>query len=75
MRLPDWESAYVPAPKLEDYLLSDVHPVGRSKSLFLKNLGYDNANIGVLEQDLVAVAHEKDVLEIYSTEYGTKYVI
>ena len=75
MKLPNWENAYVPSSKLHGYLLSEVHPVGRAKALFLKNLGYDIRNSGTLEQDLLTFAREDDVTDIFTSEYGTKYVI
>ncbi len=75
MKLPDWESAYVPSEKLNGYLLSEVHPVGRAKALFLKNLGYDNRNSYTLEQDLLTFAREGQVSDTITSEYGTKYVI
>ena len=75
MKLPNWDSAYVPPAKLHGYLLSEVHPVGRAKALFLKNLGYDNRNSGTLERDLCTLAREGDVADTITSEYGTKYVI
>ena len=75
MKLPNSENALVPADKLENYLPSEVHPVGRTKALFLKNLGYDNTDAGALARDLLAIAHEEDVSDVQSSEYGTKYII
>jgi len=49
MKLPNSENAYVPSAKLVEYMLSEIHPIGRAKALFLKNLGYDNTDAGTLE--------------------------
>ena len=75
LRLPNRESAYVAEPKLEGYLLSENHPIGRAKALLLRNLGYDYTNVKLLEQGLIAVAHEQPVVEVIESEYGVKYVI
>ena len=75
MRLPNRESAYVPEPKLDGYLLSENHPVGKAKALLLRNLGYDDTNVNLLEQGLLTVAHEQTVAEVIESEYGVKYVI
>ena len=56
-------------------MLSDIHPVGRAKALFLKNLGYDNTNAELLANDLLKIAREQVVLDVRASEYGTKYII
>lgn len=75
MTLPNRESAYVPSAKLDGYLLSEVHPIGRAKALFLKNLGYDIKDSSTLERDLISIAHEGVLTDTITSEYGTKYVI
>lgn len=61
--------------KLHEYLLSEVHPIGRTNALFLKNLGYDNTNAGTLERDLLNLARAGDLTDSVPSDYGTKYVI
>ena len=75
MKLPNREIAFVPGPKLAAYLSSETHPVGRAKALLMRDLGYDDTNVDLLEQDLIAVAHEQPVAEVIVLEYGVKYVI
>ena len=75
MKLPNFQNAFVPPEKLANYLLSEIHSVGRSKALFLKNLGYDDSDTAILAQDLLTIAREEDVSVIRSSEFGTKYVI
>jgi hypothetical protein len=73
--LPNRESAYVPEPKPNLYLLSETHTTGKSKALLLKNLGYDINNVEQLNQDLLAIANNGDITETVTSEYGTKYII
>ena len=75
MKLPNGESAYVPSAKLSGYLQSEIHPIRKAKALFLKNLGYDITNSSTLERDLLLVAHEGDLEDTITSEYGTKYVV
>jgi len=75
MKLPNRESAYIPPPKLISYLLSETHPVGRSKAKFWRAVGFDETNVAMLERGLIAIAHSEEVKEIVSSPYGVKYVI
>lgn len=75
MKLPYRENAYIPPAKLTEYLLSDAHPVGRSKAKFFRAAGFDETNVTVLEQRLIALAQTEEVKEVVSSPHGTKYVI
>jgi hypothetical protein len=75
MKLPNRENAYIPPPKLHDYLLSKTHSVGRWKAKFFRALGFDETNVDVLEQRLIAIAHSEDVRDVVSLKHGAKYVI
>ncbi len=75
MRLPGAESAVVPAEKLTGYLLSLAHPVGRSKAVFFRALGYDEANAALLAAGLTAIATGNEVAEVEATEFGAKYAV
>lgn len=37
MKLPDKEKAYIPLLKIKDYLLSETHPIGKSKAKFFRS--------------------------------------
>lgn len=75
MKLPNRGNAYIPLSKLKDYLLSETHSVGRSKARWLHSVGFDETNVELLEQRLIAIAHFEDVKEVASSPHGTKYVI
>ncbi len=74
MKLPNAENAIIDADKLQDYLLSPEHPVGRFKAAFFRSLGYSRANWAQLEGDLRLHLSE-DVSDTVETRYGAKYVI
>ncbi|HET6572934.1 MAG TPA: hypothetical protein VFG68_04975 [Fimbriiglobus sp.] len=75
MRLPGAESAVVPVEKLTGYLLSLAHPVGRSKAVFFRALGYDETNAELLTAGLTSIVADNEVAETEATEFGTKYAV
>lgn len=75
MKLPNRERAYIPRAKLEDYLLSETHAVGRSKAKFLRMFGFNKHNIHSLEERLLSIAHAEEVSEVHSSPHGEKYTI
>ncbi len=74
-RLPHAEKAYVPQGKIEDYLLSPTHTVGRAKAAFFATVGFSPSDPAALERGLLSIARHGEVTQQVSTEYGTKYVV
>ncbi len=74
MKMPCCQEAYIPVAKVEKYLLSETHAVGRSKAKFFKKYGFNLENVDLLEQGLLTIAYD-EVTEILLSPYGTKYVI
>lgn len=75
MKLPHKEKAYIPLLKIKDYLLSETHPIGKSKAKFFRSLGFNETNIDLLKQGLLTIAHTEDVKEEVSSIHGVKYII
>ena len=75
MKLPNAEAAFIDADKLQDYLLSPEHPVGRFKAAFFRTLGYSRENWAQFESDLRELHLSEDVSDIVESRYGVKYVI
>jgi hypothetical protein len=75
MRMPEAEHAYVPEAKLSGYLLATGHPVGQAKARFFRGLGFDESNVAVLEQALIAIAQNEEVQTSETSPHGTKYVV
>jgi hypothetical protein len=74
MKLPRPERAVIPRDKIEAYLLSPVHPVGRHKAAFFGSLGYAQPAWRTLEKDIRGLAIG-DVARVEETDYGTKYEV
>jgi hypothetical protein len=73
--MPHGEEAVVPLRKLTEYLLSERHPIGRSKAAFFRRLGFDQTNVHLFETALLAIARDKEVVEVTASLHGTKYII
>ena len=75
MKLPDGENALVPIRKVEKYLLSEAHAIGRTKARFFQSVGYQPEEASVLAADLASIARNEQVFDIVETRHGTKYVV
>jgi N-acetylglutamate synthase-like GNAT family acetyltransferase len=73
--LPNRENAFIQPEKLTGYLLSETHSVGKSKAKFFCELGFNEENVDILEQELLKVANFQEITETITTKHGTKYVI
>jgi hypothetical protein len=75
LQLPIRENAYIQPQKITGYLLSESHSVGKSKAKFFREVGFNDTNIYLLEQELLTLAQSHEVAESSSTSHGKKYVI
>ena len=70
MRIPNAEQAQVDPEKLQGYLLSETHPVGRSKAKFFRGIGFDESNAWILEQGLIEIAKTEEIVETAPSVHG-----
>jgi len=75
MKVPGAEFARIDREKIEDYLLSPFHPVGRFKAVVFGRLGYSRDEWQKLDTDLRAHLRANDVIEIQRNAFGLKYVV
>ncbi len=75
MRLPNADEAHVDRAKLEHYLVSQSHPIGRSKARFFRGVGFNESNLVMLEQTLIGIAGAEEIVETTASAYGTKYIV
>jgi hypothetical protein len=75
MKLPNVGRALIEPAKLQRYLLSRAHPVGRFKVPFFSALGYSDEDWSRLEVDLRGQHLSQDATAVVETSYGRKYVI
>ncbi len=75
MKLPNADIARIDRQKLEAYLLSAAHPIGRSKAKFFHLLGFGESNAAHLERALREVAQTGEIAAIVRSPHGVKYVV
>lgn len=75
MKLPNNQNAQVNLQKLLNYLLSETHPIGKSKAKYFRSFGFAEAKVELLKQGLITVAQTENVKETISLPHGVKYVI
>ena len=75
MKLPNGINVAIPTEKVEQYLLSDIHAVGRAKARFFRGVGYGQEDPSVLKADLASIARNEQVPEVIQTRHGTKYIL
>ena len=74
MKLPNARAADIAPEKIESYLLSEAHPVGRSKARFFRSLGFGRADSELLRQELLRIAAEGEAQEV-EAPFGPKYLV
>lgn len=73
--VPNAGSATVDSKKLRDYLLSEVHPVGRHKARAFAACGYYAYNSDDLLAELKRHISEGDVIQKIESKHGVKYIV
>ncbi len=71
--VPNRHQAIIDPVKISGYLLSEIHPVGRSKARFFKRFGFRADAPEELTQALFAHVQDCPVGAIEVSPYGTKY--
>ena len=74
IKIPGAERAILDAAKVRDYLLSREHRVGGAKAHFFAQLGFDDRNWTVLQDELYRFA-KQEAQSGGATRFGQKYVV
>jgi hypothetical protein len=67
--------ALVEEEKITKYLLSDSHPVGRSKAAFFQRFGFRSQAWEVLRDAILEHARSESVVSTTETAFGKKCII
>jgi hypothetical protein len=71
MKLPNNDKSTIPPEKITDYLLNELHPIGKDKAAFFASFCFKNEDS--LRAALLNHAAEREIHEIEESPYGTKY--
>ncbi len=74
-KLPNAEKAIIDAEKLQGYVLSFAHPVGRFKAAFFQKLGYSAENWEAFERHLRELILSHGVARVEESQYGRKFTV
>ena len=74
MKIQNADQAHIPREKLQDYLLSEAHPVGRFKTKFFRSLGFERTDWRALKVEILSML-DNEAKEKERTEYGQKYEV
>jgi len=69
------DRAVIDAAKIRDYLLSEMHPVGRFKAAFFSALGYSTDRWELLCDDLLALARAGSVTSEKPRPFGRTFEV
>src|SRR4051812_11782797 len=75
MKVPNQRSAQIDPTKIRDYLLSQLHPIGRFKSAFFIALGYSQEAWQQLDADLRAHLQAHEIVQTQRNAFGLKYIV
>lgn len=75
MKLPFANVVRISESKLREYLLSEKHPIGRTKARLFKQFGYAEGQWSILAEDLRAIARQNEVERVEPSPFGNRYVI
>jgi hypothetical protein len=75
MMMPNCHKAEVPQRKINDYLLSEIHPVGKSKARYFKALGFSEERTEEMKNGILNIAQQNNISEKIKTEFGIKYIV
>jgi len=74
-RIPNYEKAIIDPVKLQDYVLSDAHPIGRFKAAIFRQMGYTRKSWERFAEDIHTQHLALDAELGEKTKYGQKYII
>lgn len=74
-QIPNYEKATIDPVKLQDYVLSDSHPIGRFKAALFQQMGYARRNWEQFAEDICTLHLPLDAELGEETKYGQKYII
>lgn len=73
MKIPNNNLSFVADNKITDYLLSDIHEIGKHKAVFFKRFGFDISDINTFKGSLIQHSIDRDIEKTKDSDFGVKY--
>ena len=61
MKIPNNNLSFVADNKITDYLLSDIHEIGKHKADFFKRFGFDISDVDTFKGSLIQHSIDRDI--------------
>ena len=75
MKLPRGGDVLIEERKVQDYLLSKSHPVGRFKARVFAAVGFEGRSVAAFIAELRRIAAVGEASEVVATPFGEKYIV
>ena len=75
MKIYNPNQAIIPKRKITEYLLSNTHPVGKSKAKYFEQYGFSAESWEIMADALSVFVNENEISSIQNTNFGERYVI
>lgn len=73
MKIPNNNLSFVADNKITDYLLSEIHEIGKHKADFFKSFGFDIAKIDAFKDSLIQHSIDREIEKTKDSDFGIKY--
>jgi len=73
MKIPNNNLSFVADNKITDYLLSDIHEIGKHKADFFKRFGFDISDVDTFKGSLIQHSIDRDIEKTKDSNFGVKY--
>ena len=73
MKIPNNNLSFIADKKIRDYLLSDIHEIGKHKADFFKRFGFDISDIDTFKGSLIQHSIDREIEKTKESDFGIKY--
>ena len=73
MKIPKNNLSFVADNKITDYLLSDIHEIGKHKADFFKRFGFDISDVDTFKGSLIQHSIDREIEKTKDSDFGVKY--
>lgn len=73
MKIPNNNLSFVADNKINVYLLSDIHEIGKHKADFFKRFGFDLSDVETFKGLLIQHSIDRDIEKTKDSDFGIKY--
>jgi len=73
MKIPNNHHSFVADNKITDFLLSDIHEIGKHKADFFNRFGFSISDVDTFKGSLIQHSIDRDIEKTKDSDFGIKY--